>query len=140
MDGFKNARGRDIGKNTKNVAEIATVTSSGNEINAEGAGEYREVPLVSPFGIKYNPPANTNIELIKNWNSGENAACLGVLLDEEVKTKIEGTIKTVDDIVLDPGELLLFSLGGAMIKLSNDGAVLINNHFKINKDGTTETI
>ncbi len=122
--GFRNARIRDIQRHTTIASEITTVTSPGKTINALGTGEYREVPLIAPFGIRWNPPGGCNVQLIKNWNSAEAAVALGTIVDEAV----------------EPGEIQLFSKGGASLHLKNDGTILINNRLLIKQDGTLEVL
>lgn len=109
---------------SSNNSELGTVTSSGREINVSGVGEYREVPLVAPFGIRWNPPSGSNVQLIKNWNSGSNIVAVGTIVDDAI----------------EPGEVEIYSLGGAKIKLKNDGTIIMNERFKINADGTTEHV
>ncbi len=122
--GYQRTRERQSRQNSYNTSELGTVTSSGKEINALGVGEYREVPLVAPFGIRWNPPDGESIQLIKNWHMGSNIVAVGTIVDEEI----------------EPGEVEIYSQGGALIQLKNDGNVIINEHFKINADGTTEKI
>lgn len=121
---YQRARERQSRQENNNTSELGTVTSSGKEINVLGVGEYREVPLVAPFGIRWNPPAGVSVELIKNWHMGSNIVAVGTLVDEEVS----------------PGEIEIYSMGGAIIQMKNDGSVVINKHFKINPDGSTERI
>lgn len=121
---YQRMRERQSRQNNYNTSELGTVTSSGKEINALGVGEYREVPLVAPFGIRWNPPSGINVQLIKNWHSGQSVVAVGTIVDEEI----------------EPGEVELYSMGGAKIQLKNDGTVIINEHFRINPDGTTERV
>ena len=122
--GYQRTRERQSRQNSYNTSELGTVTSSGKEINALGVGEYREVPLIAPFGIRWNPPNGANVQLIKNWHMGSNIVAVGTIVDEEI----------------EPGEVELYSMGGAKIQLKNDGTVIINEHFRINPDGTTERV
>lgn len=122
--GYQRTRERQLRQESSNTSELGTVTSSGKEINVVGVGEYREVPLVAPFGIRWNPPSGESVELIKNWHSGKSVVAVGTIVDEEI----------------EPGEIELYSRGGAKIELKNNGTVIINEHFKINPDGTTERI
>lgn len=124
MNSFIRARKRQERQSSYNPAEMSTVTSSGKEINALGIGEYREVPLVAPFGIRWNPPSGSSVQLIKNWQSGNAVVAVGTIVDKEI----------------EPGEVEIYSQGGAKIQLKNNGTVIINEHFKINTDGTTERI
>ena len=122
--GYQRTRERQLRQESSNTSELGTVTSSGKEINVAGVGEYREVPLIAPFGIRWNPPAGESVELIKNWHMGSNIVAVGTVVDEEIPL----------------GEVELYSQGGAKLQLKNDGTVIINEHFKINPDGTTERI
>lgn len=121
---YQRARERQSRQNNYNTSELGTVTSPGKEINALGVGEYREVPLIAPFGIRWNPPSGANVQLVKNWHMGSNVVAVGTIVDEEI----------------EPGEVELYSMGGAKVQLKNDGSVIINEHFKIYPDGTTERI
>jgi len=124
MQGFIRARERQERQSAYNPADMATVTSSGKEVNALGVGEYRRVPLIAPFGIRWNPPSGSSVQLIKNWQSGNAVVAIGTIVDKEIL----------------PGEVEIYSHGGAKIQLKNDGTVIINGRFKINTDGTTERI
>ncbi len=89
------------------TAELAEVTGSSV---MQGANEYRGVPLSAPWGIAYMPP-NTAQAVVVGTNAGN--ACIGTL------TENRG---------LAPGELMLFSAGGACVYLKNNGEVDINGH------------
>ena len=70
--------------------------------------EHRNMPVIAPFGIAYNPPVGETsvvLPLVKEQ------ACLGVV---------------AKDKNLEEGELMLYSKGGATILLKNDGTVVIN--------------
>ena len=121
---YQRRRERESRQNSSNTSELGTVTSSGKEINVLGVGEYREVPLVAPFGIRWNPPSGSNVQLVKNWHSGKSIVAVGTIVDKEI----------------EPGEIEIYSAGGAKVELKNNGAVIINEHFKINPDGSTEKI
>lgn len=121
---YQRARERQSRQGYYNTSELGNVTSSGKEINVLGVGEYREVPLIAPFGIRWNPPSGASVQLVKNWSMGTNIVAVGTIVDEEI----------------EPGEVELYSIGGAKVQLKNDGSVIINGHFKINPDGTTERI
>lgn len=120
---YQRTRERQSRQERSNTSELGTVTSSGKEINVVGVGEYREVPLVAPFGIRWNPPAGESVELIKNWHMGSNIVAVGTIVDEEI----------------EPGEIELYSQGGAKIELKNNGDVIINECVIITKDGDITT-
>jgi phage gp45-like len=86
-------------------AEAARVTGDGS---AQGAGGYRELPAAGPWGIAWKAP-NAAQAVVVATDSG--SVCVG-------------TVCSANDIA--PGELLLFSAGGAEIRLKNSGEVVIN--------------
>lgn len=87
------------------AAEVAQVTG---DATAQGRGEYRGFALAAPWGVAYLPPDAAKAILV---NSTEGLVCAGAV---------------VDTAELEPGELLLFSQGGARIQLKNSGEVVIN--------------
>ncbi len=93
----------------KNVGSCGNVTSSSNGNVAVSASlEHRNVPIVAPYGVTYNPEENSKSVIL---DVAGTYMCLGVVSPfEELK----------------PGELMLRSKGGASIVLKNDGKVLIN--------------
>ena len=70
--------------------------------------EYRKLGVAAPYGIAYVPPIGEK-SVVLPLDSGE--ICLGVI------SPAKG---------LNPGEIMLYSSGGASIVLKNDGRVLIN--------------
>lgn len=87
------------------AADLATVTGGSA---AQGRSEYRDFSLIAPWGIAYQPPDASRAVLVE---STKGMVCAGTV---------------VDDTDLKPGELLLFSEGGACIHLKNSGEVVIN--------------
>lgn len=77
-------------------------------ITAQGAAEHREIPVYAPFGISYVPPEGEPVLLLPV--SG-GTACAGTLMRQQG---------------LAPGELMLFSAGGAKLVLKNSGEILLN--------------
>lgn len=69
-----------------------------------------DLAYCGPWGIAYSPPSYTQGVVIE---TSLGAACVGTLTD----TAADG---------LEPGELYLFSKGGASIRLKNNGEVEIN--------------
>lgn len=134
---YQRARERQSRQDGYNSSELGTVTSSGQEINALGLGEYRGVPLIAPFGIRWNPPSGIGAQLIKNWHSGQSVVAIGTIVDEEVPPgQIElysigrATVKCKED-----GEIEAYSQGGAKLQLKNDGTVVVNDKVTIDSDG-----
>ncbi len=97
------------------VAELTQVTGSAS---MQGTNTYRGVPLVSPWGIDYSPPSSARAVVVQ---TASGMACMGVLSESRG---------------LQPGELLLYSAGGAEIYLKNNGEVVINGQvFATKKEG-----
>lgn len=82
-----------------------------------GSGEYRDFALAAPWGIAYMPPDAARAVLV---NSTEGMVCAGAVVEETA---------------LEPGELLLFSQGGARIYLKNSGEVVINGQVFAAEEG-----
>ncbi len=93
------------GARQRPTAEMAQTTGG---TTAQGRGEYRDLSLAAPWGIAYLPPDAARAVLV---DSTEGMVCTGTVVEEAN---------------LEPGELLLFSQGGAHIHLKNNGEVVIN--------------
>ncbi len=87
------------------AADIAAVTGTGT---AQGADGYHSLPFAGPWGIAYQPP-NAAQAVVVSTTAGDT--CIGAL---------------AQDKDLKPGELMLFSSGGAEIYLKNNGEIEIN--------------
>lgn len=98
----------------KPSADMAVVTDTDA---ARGSGEYLGLPFAGPWGIAYLPP-NEAQAVIVSTSSGD--ACVGTL------TREQG---------LKPGELLLYSSGGAKIYLKSNGDIEINGQL-FKKEGS----
>lgn len=138
---FQSSRNRESKQISRNYAELATVTSPGEEISALGIGEYRDVVLMAPYGINWCPPVDYNVQLLKSWRSGVRMSAIGAPTQKEVKPEeIEIYGKDSSIFLNEDGEIKLEAKGGASILLNTDGTILLNNHFKINPDGSTERV
>lgn len=94
---------------SKTDPSLGDVTSSGMGLVAvNSALEHRDMPIVAPFGIVYNPPLGEKSVVLPLKGAH---ACVGVVSP---------------DMELEPGELMLYSKGGASIVLKNSGEVVIN--------------
>ncbi len=94
---------------TDSLAEKGNVKGAGEgcvQINA--ASDYSNIPIAAPYGISYVPTAGE--ESVVLCAGGENI-CLGTVSKDKN---------------LQPGEIMLYSAGGASIELKNDGNVYIN--------------
>ncbi len=94
---------------SKNQPSLGDVTSSEKgTVAVEAALEHRDMPMIAPYGIAYNPPKNEKSVVLP---TGNTTACIGVVSKDKN---------------LKPGELMLYSSGGACIVLKNNGDVVIN--------------
>lgn len=92
------------------TAEGAEVTASANaQIDANGTKAHASLPCVAPYGIASLMPSGNQAILIP-LDAGSVA--LGV-----IQPKVE---------ILEPGELMLYSAGGASLVLKNDGTIVAN--------------
>ncbi len=90
---------------SRTAADAAHVTGDGC---AQGVNDYRGLRVAGPWGIAYQPP-NAAQAVVVSTSAGD--ACIGTLAQEKG---------------IKPGELLLFSAGGAEIYLKNSGEIEIN--------------
>ncbi|MGN1468287.1 MAG: hypothetical protein ACI4W1_08265 [Ruminococcus sp.] len=100
-----------ITKKNNNIdyAEKGKVSSSvSSELGVVSSNSFQALKQAAPYGIISIPPNGENAVVIP---LKDTHLCLGTVCEN---TEIE------------PGELLLFSKGGAEILLSNDGKVYIN--------------
>lgn len=98
------------GNDEKKIPEVGKITESSGQkgICVQGKREYRNIPSVLPFGI-------VSVPLL-----GEKA----LITPTEFGNVNSGVISSSNN--LSPGEVMLYSAGGASIVLKNDGKVLIN--------------
>lgn len=87
----------------------STGVSDSLKAEISGSEEYSAVKKVAPYGIAYVAPQGEE-SVVMPLGGGE--VCVGV---------VSGLSEN-----LNPGELMLYSLGGAKILLKNDGSVVIN--------------
>ncbi len=117
---------KEASKVVINNSVLSDVTSAyKNRVNVEGLGETREAKLIAPYGIIWLPPIGATAEIIKNWGREKHSVAIGVLMEDK------GIL---------PGELLLYSSGGAKIHLKNDGTVMINDRVQIASAGKPITL
>lgn len=89
---------------------VASGTSTKLNIQNTANGEVREVKVVAPYGVSSCPPSGLFAQMI--INDDVNNTCVGVHNPKAPEAK--------------PGEIVLYSSGGAYIKLGADGSVTIN--------------
>lgn len=126
----------------RNSINIATITTSSSKMSAEGSGEYRDMVKTCAFGIISRPKVGQNLIITKPYSDPNMALASDVVLDEEIKVKdkVSGKFKEVASVTLEEGETLLYSEGGATIKLCNDGRIILNRKLVIKPNGTTEIL
>lgn len=91
-------------------AKTASVIFSSNGKTAvSGAESFDNIQKIVPYGLEYVPPVGTTAVVIPVGNS---QYFTGVVCQNTAE--------------LQPGELALYSSGGAKIVLKNDGTVVIN--------------
>lgn len=81
----------------------------GDKVAVSATNDHLSLPVALPYGIAYAPPAGCR-SLVLPTEAGN--LCIGVIGEQRGN--------------LAPGELMLYSAGGASIVLKNDGSVLIN--------------
>lgn len=93
-----------------------TLSSRGNW-EAEASGRVRNIGAYLPYGYSSLPPAGAEVLLLP---LSDSTVSLGV---------------RAENTGLSAGEIRIRSLGGAYIELKNDGTVIINGAFGINREG-----
>lgn len=101
-------------KITKNKKSRPTLNanvsySNGYSTSVCGSNDFADIDKIAPYGIAYVPPRDERAVVIP---VGRGQVCAGVVCSNFASVK--------------PGELMLFSEGGAKILLKNDGSVVIN--------------
>ena len=97
------------GENQKNTTFFGKGTEADStNLNIQTAIENRNPPVVSPYGVVSVPNVGSKVVMTK----------------VEDDFLLSGTLQ--DNTSLEPGELMLYSAGGASIVLKNNGKVLIN--------------
>lgn len=106
---------RNISENNKNNISCISgkvVSCADRRISASVSDGTGHFCIVTPKGIDYVPQPNDDSVVISDENE---RFCIGV--------------RRADNLYgIEPGELALYSLGGASIILKNDGTIVINGH------------
>ncbi len=82
--------------------------SSDGTVEINASSNFSKTPIVAPYGIAYVPPEGEKSVVV---SSSGAEVCMGTI---------------AQNMELAPGEIMLFSKGGATLKLGNDGYVYIN--------------
>lgn len=93
----------------RNITHGVVVHTDGNKTSINTVQEFKEVDKIVPYGIMYSAPIGSKSVVVP---VGKSQVCAGIICNRNDE--------------LEPGELLLFSSGGAKIHLKNDGTVIIN--------------
>ncbi|MGN0503939.1 MAG: hypothetical protein ACI4HJ_02705 [Ruminococcus sp.] len=100
----------------RKAASLGSVTSNvGTGVEVNASASFRNLPLVTPFGVEYVPPL------------GESA----LVTEAESRRVCMGVLKSAPKNLL-PGELRICSQGGASLTLKNDGRILLEGRLYIN--------
>lgn len=92
--------------------------ASSARISGSGAAGLRSLPFAGPWGVAYLPPDAAQAVLVE---TNEGTACIGTVAQSRG---------------IRPGELLLYSAGGAEIYLRNNGEIEINGQVFHAKGGS----
>lgn len=110
--------GLSSAKKGEKLPEEGSVVESGEKaLSANGASFEKGIPVYAPYGFVSVPPKSTDVLLIPCKNG---TVCAGV--------KVDGS-------ELKDGEVMIFSMSGAKIKLCRNGSVQVNG-VTITSDGT----
>lgn len=82
---------------------------SNGRVQVNASSDFKHLPVVAPYGIAYVPPIGCQTAVMPAYG-GE--MCMGTISNFENE--------------LEPGEVMLYSSGGATLALKNDGNVYIN--------------
>lgn len=106
---------------TAKKADLGLITNnSGNRLNIQGSQQYHRITSAAPYGIESNPPKGAKSVIIPLEHTG---LCIGICNESND---------------LQPGELKLFSSGGAELLLKNDGSIAVTcKSFTINGKSVT---
>lgn len=96
-------------ENQRSARVANVVFSNGEKMSVSGEESFDNIHKIVPYGFDYSPPVGATAVIFPVGNS---QLCGGVFLQNNIK--------------LQPGEVALYSLGGANIVLKNDGTVVIN--------------
>ena len=100
-------------------ADLGRTTIAGRSAGVVTRGEVRALPVYGPGGYIWLPESGASVLVIKGGSGREERCVAGAEL-----TKIPGD--------LQPGELYLFSAGGASVRLCNDGRIELWGEVYIN--------
>lgn len=95
-------------KKNKPAVYGQVISSDKTKVNIQADSQCRELPVVAPCGIAWVPKQG-DAAVVLPLDGGR--VCIG---------------GAVPDKGLEPGEIMLYSSGGATLTLKNDGKILAN--------------
>lgn len=101
-------------------AELGTTTIGGGSASVMTRGEQRELEVFAPGGVVWQPLAGDTVLVIKG-GTGAQEQCIAA-----------ASTAGHAPAGMAPGELFLYSSGGASVYLRNDGAVCVNGRLMVN--------
>lgn len=105
-------------------AEVGMTTIGGIPAAVRWRGEERNLPVFAPAGLAWVPEAGDTVLVIK---SGSGEACVLAAEGKNLPDKLQ------------PGEVCLYSRGGAILRLKNDGRIELWGEVYINGSKYGET-
>lgn len=95
------------------MADMGVTTIGGGSASVMTRGEQRDLEIFSPGGVVWQPRAGDTVLVIKG----------GVGCQERCVVAAATGGETPED--MEPGELYLYSAGGASVHLKNDGSIAV---------------
>ena len=104
------------------AADMGVTTIGGGSASVMTRGEQRDLEVFSPGGMVWQPRAGDTVLVIKG----------GVGCQEHCVVAAETGRAAPEDMA--PGEIYLYSAGGASIYLKNDGTIAIKGNISLEGD------
>jgi len=99
-------------------AELGAVTIPGASAGAAAAGEERDLPVYAPGGYVWMPRRGDTVLVIKGGPGGEERCAAGAR-------------PPAPPAGMQPGEVYLFTPGGASVWLRNDGSIALTGSVSV---------
>lgn len=104
------------------AADMGVTTIGGGSAAVMARGEQRDLAVFAPGGLVWQPRAGDTVLVIKG----------GVGCQEHCVVAAETAANTPED--MEPGELYLYSDGGASIYLRSDGSIAVTGPVEVEGD------
>lgn len=106
----KNVSERTAGSGKSAVCgKVTAVNSTGQQVNVSAEKQCVQLPLAAPPGVAFVPVQGSDAVVLP---VGSGSLCIGCIMPQKD---------------LQPGEIMLYSSGGATLVLKNDGTIVANN-------------